>query len=240
MMLWATIEPLGPASSVLSLFRSAVAPIIRVMPYAWATEFSLNFNLSRKYEADIERLKSAGYIPKTMSIDVWIYTNDDGNYNAHSLSTSENGCILFIGVSPNGKAWSISKGDTATVEESHNILAHQVLHEASHCILVSKSYVRGMLKDGPPNKNTERFADTYGLAMMMFATQNRNETLAVGKQVFVERMGVAKLNNFSNDDKYNTVTAIVKMYRWLNTAKDIPDAVTAMKMSLLFSGYKQN
>jgi hypothetical protein len=208
------------------------------MPFSWATEFSIDYKLSSKYEADIERLKIAGYIPKYMSVDIWLVTNEDGKDAAYSVLTSENKCVIPIGVTPAGKAWAIAK-DVNAVEKMDEVLTHQVFHEVSHCILLNREYVHGVASTNQDSSKDEKFADVYGLAMTGFIMDNLINTVAIGNHILDERTSATLRNNHPEDDKYNTGAVIAKMINWMKVMKTVPDAITAIKMAYDFSGIKQ-
>lgn len=232
MSLWTNLAPIGAASTALSVFKPVISS-------------SLNSDLSNNQERDIQRLKTAGFVPRDMSVDVWVFTNDDGDENSgYSLPTAPDKCVIFIGVSPSGRAWASERDALGKAHEEplSDMLTQEVLHEVAHCVLDSYTAFDRHGDDitGRDKANVEKFADIYGLTMSAFINQDISRTIEIGKHVSSEREATAKNVKYASSepvfDKYDTSYALTKMIGWIQEIKTIPDAKSAFRNAIEFSG----
>ena len=215
------------ASSGITYLRCFSQPVFNVMPFGWAKQLAQNIAISDKYNADVITLKQAGYIQKDMVVNVYAYTDSNIFSNRKDFANSwvnDHICIIFLGLSPNGKAYRLDG-----LEDSDGILTtHQVMHETSHCV-INRDFIDLKGKE----QSEERFADSYGLAMAAFVTRDLKTTLREGRRLAVER---ARGTRFKNEI-YNTAPALIPM---IHTIDDFgyPDPVKALDMALRFSDLK--
>lgn len=245
--LWTSLEPIGNLSAVFSVFRYSVSAVARYTSYEPLKEFSRNADLSNDYERAIQRLKTDGFVPRDMSIDMWIVSSDSAGSasSGYALNTSRDKCIILVDVSPGGRAWSLNiddKSKTFYEEPIGDMLTQEVMHEVAHCVLNSHTAFDKHGDDiaGRDKSGNEKFADIYGLAMTSFINQDLNETFKIGKRIFIEREVTATNVRYSSEppaiDTYDTSHALAKMVGWMREIKAIPDAKSSFERAIEFSG----